>query len=229
MQTLQSIRPLFDELGRERYDAARLPGRIITVSREPGARGALVARAVATRMGLAFYDRELLIRMSAEARVAALAEASPHDHEGTLLPDWIAPMTRMERLSPYEYSHHLGQVVGAIAACGDAVILGRGAHLMVPPRLALRVLVQAPLPMRIAAVAAREGIHETAARSRVAEMERERRSFLARCFRVDDGNTSQFDLRVNSGVLGVDATIAIICAAAAAIGVARHAHVAHLA
>ena len=228
MQTLQSIRPLVDELGRERCDAARLPGRIITISREPGARGAVVARAVATRMGLAFYDRELLTRMSAEARVAAME--SPHDrHDGRLRPDWIAPFARMERLSPYEYSHHLGQVVGAIAACGDAVILGRGAHLMVPPRLALRVLVQAPLPMRIAAVAAREGIDETAARSRVAEMERERRSFLARCFPADGGNTSQFDLRVNSGVLGIDATIAIICAAAAAIGVARQAHVAHLA
>jgi hypothetical protein len=34
---------------------------------------------------------------------------------------------------------------------------------------------------------------------------------------------------VNSGVLGVDATIAIICAAAAAIGVARQTRVTHLA
>ena len=222
MQTAGSIER-HERQGGPWDETGRFPGRIITISREPGARGAEVAREVAARMGLDFYDRDLLTRMAAEAHVSRLAAARPADCRRGDTPDWLAPIARMERLSPYEYSHHLGEVVAAIAACGDAVILGRGAHLMLPPGLALRVLVQAPLPLRIAAVAEREGLDEAAAQRRVEEMERERRSFLARCFRADEGDTSPFDLRVNTGVLGVDATIAIVCAAAAATGVGRQA------
>lgn len=229
MHTPRSIEQIVEEQGRRwrlaqdrvpDYEPAWLPGRVITVSREPGAQGGEVARVVAQRLGLAFYDREILTRIAAEAHVAE-QEVSRLDErdERTWLSDWIAPMARMEHLSPYEYAHHLGRVVDAIAAAGNAVILGRGAHLMVPPGFALRVLVQAPLAMRIATVAAREGISEAAARQRVAELEKERRSFLARCFHLDHEDSAHFDLRVNTGVLGVGATVTIICSAASAIGV----------
>jgi cytidylate kinase len=193
-------------------------GRLITVSREPGARGGEVARAVADRLGLAFYDREILTRIAAEAHVGeqAVSPLDERDHR-SWLSDWIAPVATLDHLSPYEYSQHLGNVVGAIASAGNAVILGRGAHLMVRPGHALRVLVEAPLPMRIATVAAREGIDEVAARRRVAELERERRSFLYRAFHVDVDDTTHFDLRVSTGALGVDVAVEIVCSAAEAI------------
>jgi cytidylate kinase len=226
VHTPRSIEQIVEEQAKRwqitRGGARDLPGeprgRVITVSREPGARGGEVARAVAQRLGLAFYDREILTRIAAEAHVAEQS-VSPLDERDrrTWLADWLAPIATLEHLSPYEYSHHLGRVVDAIAAAGNAVILGRGAHLMVPPGHALRVLVQAPLAMRVATLAAREGMGEAAARRRLVELERERRSFLARCFHVDQEDAAHFDLRVNTGVLGVDAAVAIICAGASAM------------
>jgi cytidylate kinase len=234
VHTPKSIERLVEEQGR-RWDLEQGPpaersagswtaGRVITVSRQPGARGGEVAREVARRLGLAFYDREILTRIAAESHVAEeFVSRLDERNERTWLSDWLAPMARIEHISPYEYAYQLGRVVDAITAAGNALILGRGAHLLVSPGSALRVLVQAPLALRIATVAAREAIGEPAARRRVAEIEEERQSFLDRCFPGHHERPGHFDLRVDTGSLGVEAATEIICAAARAMGAAPRA------
>jgi cytidylate kinase len=190
---------------------------VITISRQHGARGGEVAAAVARKMGLTFYDREILTRIAQEAHLSERA-VTPLDErdDRTLLADWLAPLISEGHLSPYDYVCYLTRVVGAIARLGGAVILGRGAHLILKPDQALRVLVVAPLAMRVATVAEREGLDQGAARHRVAEVEQERKAYLTRCFHADLGDPSSFDVQVNTGVLGVEGALAVIGAASAA-------------
>jgi len=132
----------------------------------------------------------------------------------TWLSDLLGSLITEGHLSPYDYVHHLTHVVEAIAHRGRAVILGRGAHLILKPGQALRVLVVAPLASRIATVASREGIDEGAARHRVAEIEDERKAYLTRCFHAQQADPSSFDLQVNTGVLGVGGAVDLVCTAA---------------
>jgi cytidylate kinase len=202
-------------LGRvETREEPRRP--VIAVSRQHGARGNEVAVEVARRLGLGFYDREILTRIAQEAHLSERS-VTPLDEKDdrALLADWLAPLISEGHLSPYDYVCHLTRVVEAIARRGGAVILGRGAHLILRPEQALRVLVVAPLAVRVATVAAREGLDEGAARRRVAEVELERKAYLTRCFHVDLGDPSLFDVVVNTGVLGVEGAVAAIGAAAA--------------
>jgi cytidylate kinase len=120
-------------------------------------------------------------------------------------------------LSPYGYAEHLRRTVEEIARLGGAVILGRGAHLILPAGQALRVFVVAPLAARVAAVAARHGVAEHEAERRIRETEAERRAFLRRYFHADLGDPSSYDLILNTGQLGVagaaDAVVACLARA----------------
>jgi hypothetical protein len=166
-------------------------------------------------MGLRYYDREILTRIAHETHLSERA-VTPLDErdDRSLLGDWLAPLiSGPPHLSPYDYIHVLTQVVDAIGLAGGAVILGRGAHLLLKPEQAFRVGVVAPLEMRVATVSRREGLDEAAARRRVAQVDEERKAFVRRCFHFDASDPSVFDLLVNTGALGVDGATAAICAA----------------
>ena len=101
-----------------------------------------------------------------------------------------------------EYRYHLSRVVGAVAHHGGAVILGRGAHLILGQGEALRVLVVAPLEARVRAVMDREGLGERDARQRIVTVEADRKAFLMKHFHADFADPTTFDLVVNTAVLG---------------------------
>jgi len=109
-----------------------------------------------------------------------------------------------------EYRYHLSRVVGALAHHGGAVILGRAAHLILGPGEALRVLVVAPLDVRVRTVAERERIDEREARRRIVSVEADRKAFHMKHFHAEFADPATFDLVVNTAVLGVSGACAAI-------------------
>lgn len=197
----------------DRRPAPRRP--VVAVSRQHGALGKEVARAVARRLDLSYYDRDILSRIAKETHMSEGAVSTLDERDDrSLLADWLGPLVGAPmHLSPYEYVHTLTRAIDAIAGAGGAVILGRGAHLVLGPEKALRVMVVAPLAIRVRTVSRREGIDEVAALQRVTQVEDERRAFLKRCYHVDAEDPSAFDIQVNTGALGVDGAASAICAA----------------
>ena len=101
-------------------------------------------------------------------------------------------------------------MVGLVAHQGGAVIVGRGAHLILGKERALRVLAVAPLDARVRTVMEKEGLSERAARSRIEEVEAGRRAFLAQQFHAAFADPTDFDLVVNTAALGVEGACAVV-------------------
>jgi cytidylate kinase len=93
-----------------------------------------------------------------------------------LLADWLAGFATRNYISSTEYKYHLAHVIGAIAHQGGAVIVGRGAHLLLPE--ALKVRVVASPDTRVRNLVHFEGLSETEARRRIKASDRERQAFL---------------------------------------------------
>ena len=221
MHRPKSLEQVLEEQIR-RFELSHAPNRrpelhrpVVAVSRQHGALGEEVARAVARRLDLSYYDREILSRIAAETHVSERAVATLDERDDrSLLADYLAPLVGAPaHVSPYEYVHTLTRAIFAIAGVGGAVILGRGAHMVLRPEQALRVMVVAPLATRVRTVSLQEGIDEVAALQLVAQVEDERRAFLKRCFHVDADDPSAFDIQVNTGALGVEGAVMAICAA----------------
>jgi len=160
---------------------------VIAMSRQPGALGDAVAQGLAKQLGLDLFDRELIHQMAESAQLSERVVSALDEKDRSLLTDWLTSLATDSYLSPYGYLYHLNRVVGAIARHGGAIILGRGAHLILRPGEGLRVLVVAPLEARIATMAAANGISEREAKQRIAAEEAARRAFLMKHFHADFG------------------------------------------
>jgi cytidylate kinase len=214
----RSIEALVDEQARrwqlvrvERSEEPRRP--VVTVSRQHGAGGAEIARTLAADLGLDLFDREIIQRIAESTHLSERVVSSLDDRDREVLADWLSALSSRGYLSPLEYRYHLSRVVGAVARHGGAVILGRGAHLILGRGEALRIMVVAPLERRVRAVMEREGLSEHDARERIVTVEADRKAFLMKHFHADFADPTTFDLVVNTAVLGTGGACGAIRAA----------------
>ncbi len=218
----RSVEALVEEQARrweltrtQRAENARRP--VITVGRQHGAGGEEIAQRLASELGFDLFDREIIQRIAASTHLSERVIASLDEKNRELLTDWLGSVASQNYLSPAEYRYHLTRVVGAIAHQGGAVILGRASHLILGEGRALRVLVVAPLETRVRNVMEHEGLSERDARRRIVAVESELRAYLMQHFHAEFLNPSEFDLVVNTGILGVEKACSLVRTALAAL------------
>ena len=202
------------ELSRQApKDVAARP--VVTVTGQHGARGDELSQRLASELGLDHFDREIIHRIAESANLSERVVASIDGKKRELMTEWLAALASRSYLSPTQYRYHLAHVIGAIAHQGGAVILGRGAHLLLGRGEALRVLAVAPLEDRVRTVMESEGLSERDSRRRIVEVEADRRAFILMHYHTEFADPAAFDLVVNTTVLGLDGSTAAIRAALA--------------
>ena len=112
----------------------------------------------------------------------------------------------------------LARAILALAAQGGVVLIGRGAGLLLPAETTLHVRVLAPLADRIAYISQWLRLTDEEAAERVRLRDARRAEFLATHFHRQPGDTHQYDLLLNSSLLGEEMCADLIAAAARAKG-----------
>ncbi len=222
----RSIEALVDEQARrwavrrgESPHEERQP--VVTLARMHGARGDALARRVAEQVGFTLFDQELVHRVAESAQLSERVVGTLDEKNRELLTNWLAGFASRTYITPVEYRYHLAKVVGAIARQGGAVIVGRGAHIILGEDSALRVLAVAPLEARVRAVMEEEGLAERDARRRIVEVEADRRAYLMKQFHSEFADPTGFDVVVNTAALGLDGAAHVVVHALALRGAAR--------
>jgi len=183
---------------------------VVALSHLPGAPGEEVARRLSEALGFDLFDHEIIREIARNAHLSERVVRALDERGRSWLGDWLGSLTSNAHLSTYGYLEQLRTVVGAIARHGGAVIVGHGAHALLGPERALRVLVVAPFEDRVAAVAQATGLKAGAARERVLAEEAERHGFLERHFHAPLREPEHFDLVVNTRTLGIEGALQAI-------------------
>jgi cytidylate kinase len=189
-------------------------GHFIAISREAGAGGEEIGRAVSDELGWRMLDRELL------ALVAKSAECLPSDVElvdetrmrwvTELFNHWIdrAPV------SHEKYLICLSAVLRAALKSESIVVVGRGAPFLLPREQGLTVRVIASKQFRIEQAQRLRELTVREAREWVERTDRERHDFVAQHFHQDVDQIHLYDLVLNVEKLGIEgAARQIACAA----------------
>ena len=198
-------------LRKEKQKDKILP--VITLSREPGSGGKLVAKAVADRLGLDLFHQELINAMAENADTSTRVIRTLDERGLSMIEDWVSAAINERHLWPDEVSRVLMRVIGAIGGHGKAIIVGRGANFVLPPENRFRVRIIAPLELRVNRVAETYSVPKKEAKRHVLRAESDRRAFVRKYFHSDIGDPANYDMILNTGTLSIESAAAAICSA----------------
>ena len=190
--------------------------KIVTVSREYGAGGNAIARAVAKALGVEVYDRDIIASTAAQSQL----EESQIEREGEEI---STAETILRSITPisYEQKDYIFEtqkkVVLELASKGPCVIIGRCADVILREAgiESLNVYVYADEAHRAGRVGEYIGSSEPAEIARaMRKKDRARRAYYEHYTDQEWGDCHNYDLALNSGTLGFDACVRYICEAA---------------
>ena len=199
------------QISRSAPKAEAVPARTITISREPGSGGNIVAQGIADRLGLDLFHQEVIHEMAQSASVSTQVLETLDEKGLTVLEDWISSLVDSRHLWPDQYLQHLMKVIAAIGRHGEAVLVGRGANFVLPPDKRFRVRIVAPQPFRIENVAREFGVSKDEARRRILRTESDRRAFIRKYFHADIEDPLNYDIVVNTGTMSIDEAVDAVC------------------
>jgi cytidylate kinase len=188
----------------------------VAISRERGSGGGIVARRVAERLQFVLFDSEIVDHVARAASVDRLAVAQMDEQSQHNIREWTERVIHRRAFSPQSYMEHLTRTILTAGEKGRAVIVGRGAHLILPVGRCLRARIVAPLELRIQRVAAGSGIPLKEAATLIAQTDRQRSQFIRENFQQSDSNPLLHDLVINTSELTLEAAADLILSAVAA-------------
>jgi cytidylate kinase len=188
----------------------------VALSREAGARGGTIGRRAGRKLGWQVYDQELLEYLSQDPTACqGMVEALRPEAAA-----WVEE--NLKRLLGEPSANHnpsvvsLARVVLALGAQGNVVLIGRGAGSILPAASTLHVRIIAPLEARIAYMAQWLRLTTEEAAERVRLRDERRGEFVATHFHRQPNDVYQYDLLLNSSLLGEDVCADLIARAAQA-------------
>jgi cytidylate kinase len=195
----------------------RIP--VITVSKEPGAGGNILAQKIAERLDLDIFNRDIIKGIAESAKISASVIETLEKKRLSGVEDFISSLVNKQYLYPGLYLEHLMKVVCTIAEHGRAVIVGRGANFILPPEKRFSVRMVAPLDVRIQNIARRFDVSAEEAKRRVIRRESRRSAFIRQSFNADISNPINYDFTINTGKMSIEAAVeAVISAVMVTLG-----------
>ena len=184
---------------------------IITISREFGSGGRTIGRMIAEKLGIPFYDKELVDQIALESGFAPkyIEEHGEHSPSGSLFSYAFAPQGVpgvMNGLSTADFLWNVQcNVILQIADKGPCVIVGRNAdYILKDHPEALHVYVFADVPYRAERIVRLYGESEKTPEQRLAEKDKRRRVNYHHYTGRTWGQAQNYDICLDTGVLGLE-------------------------
>jgi cytidylate kinase len=198
------------------FGAGMPAGLTIAISREAGARGGTIARRAGEKLGWEVYSQEMLEYGAPNAvlRQDLLNKLSPAAH--AWVDDRVQQLLKDQAVSHQPNVLEMAQLVLALGAHGNVILLGRGAGYLLPRRSTLHVRFVAPLTDRVAYMGQWLRMTDEEAAEQVRKRDHRRTEYLATHFHRKPNDVHLFDMVLNTSLLGEERCADIVAAAAKA-------------
>lgn len=195
---------------------------VITISREFGSGGRTIGRQLADRLGYRFYDRELVDEVAKRSGFSPefIEENGEYANAKSSLLFYLATARQYtaENLSTNDQLYVFQtKLIEELAESGRCVIVGRCADYILRERTdCLHVFICADMESRAKRIVERYGENKKSPEKRLNEKDQKRKVYYRNYTGRLWGQAQNYDLCLNSGVLGIDTCVDLIEAAARA-------------
>ena len=190
--------------------------RIITISREFGSGGRTIGKLLAEKLGYAFYDKELTKEVARRSGFSPefIEESGEYASARSSL---LFALATANQYSPETLSMHdklyiaQSKLIEELAETGGCVIVGRCADYVLRDRKdCLHVFIYSDMASRAKRIVERYGQTDRSPEKRLAEKDQKRKVYYRNYTGRNWGQAQNYDLCLNSGVLGEELCARII-------------------
>jgi len=178
-------------------DSSQLP--IITISREKGSGGRIIAYQVAKKLGNQWqvYHKEIVEQIAKETNLTKKLIEEIDEKNIPLIDGIVADLFGKRYLNLSSYYKHLLKTLSAIAHRGNAIIVGRGANFLIENAFKVRVICDKE--QRIKWLMEYEKFTKNQAVKTIEESDQKRVEFVKSLFQQDPREEHLYDLVIKTG------------------------------
>jgi len=189
--------------------------KIITISRQYGSGGRIVGKLLAERLGIPFYDNELITLAAEKTGLAKDYFLNAEETSATSL------LLSLTTLTPNIDSFGLplnekvflvqSQVIKDVAEKGSCVIVGRSAdYVLSDMENCINVFLQADLKDRVERAITQYGLSEKNAEASVLKTDKRRASYYSYFTGLKWGKSENYDLILNTSRMELEKLVDVI-------------------
>ena len=191
---------------------------VITIGRSYGAGGRTVGKLIAEKLGIPFYDKEIMEETAQKTGLSKRYLSKLDEHASmTNAPGIYNSIYTSDKQVPSVESiayHAQKEVIEKIAEKGSCVIVGRRADQILKDKYpTFSIFVSAPLEERVCRVSKREKISEKEAEQKIGRIDKERAAYYRGAEGQKWGDAENYNLCIDNNFFDVEKTVEIIVSA----------------
>lgn len=187
---------------------------IINIGRQFGSGGKRTAEALSRKLGIPVYDNELISEAAAESGFSKDLLKNRDEEAGFFSLGFNRGFANDNSLFQIQ-----SEAIKSIASKGSAIFVGRASDYVLRDMKCLDVFITAPLEVRVKQIAERMGISEEEAESLINKKDRRREAYYNYVTFSNWGMASNYDLCIDSSLLGIEGTADLIIAFGKQMGI----------
>jgi Cytidylate kinase-like family len=182
---------------------------VVTISRQKGSLGLLIAEKLAKQLDYRILRREIVDEICKSAGyqkkiVQALDGKVPNPVEF-----WLEGLLKGQYVTQPDYTKSLVKVIFSMSELGGVIVIGRGAGFILPPERRFSLRTVAALSRRIENLQRYQKLSPDDARDEIARNDRAQTEFIKTTFRRDINDSNAYDLVINTTNIDVDSAVKI--------------------
>lgn len=187
-------------------------GPVITISRQRGSGGSLVALRLAALTGFSHFNREIIDSVSREIGIQKRLVETLDESVRSGFQLWVDGIIRGRLVDSSDYMQSLVKIIGTVIKHGKAIIVGRGANFIADPHTAFNIRIVADEKFRINSLMSRREMSQDEAKREIEENDELRRKFIRNYFGNDIDDPLIYDMVINSTHFEIDQIAGMILA-----------------
>ncbi len=203
-------RRTFEYFSRPSFTPGKTFTPCITIARDPGSGGRVIAQEVAKKLGLKFYDEALIDDVARTSNINPDILTQIDEKARGVIEDIVHSLINPNYVSDVEYLKHLSRAMLTVVHQQGSVLLGRGSNSIIGPEHGLHVLITAPYDVRVERAIKYEKVSKRKAQNIIAKVTEERKKFVEEYFQKDYNDPSSYDLTLNTASLSVEQAVDIV-------------------
>lgn len=191
-----------------------IPKPLITVSRQRGSRGTVIAERIAYRFNYTLLHRDIIDRICESSGYKRRIVESLDEHTRSQMELWFESLVTGKLVDRTDWARHLLEVIFGVSRLGGIVVVGRAANFIIGPSRGLHVRVVGSPEMRCKYLVESEKMSDAEAKHEIEKSDHERSEFVRKLIKHSIDDPQYYDLIINSDWVSVEQAVSLIANAA---------------